>query len=232
MTTSAHPPLTESELIERARGLAGLSLAEVAARFGKPVPTDPRRAKGWTGALCELALGSTAASRAVPDFEALGIELKTIPVNRAGRPLETTFVCSIALPDVGDIEWSRSRACSKLRRVLWVPVLAERAIPMADRRFGSAFLWSPTPEEESALRWDWEELAGLIGRGRFEEVTGRLGKFLQVRPKAANGKSRRRVRDEDGAELLTLPRGFYLRPEFTWALLRRHLVLPGGSSSE
>jgi len=201
-------------------------LAQVAGRLGREVPTETRRAKGWAGALCELALGSTAGSRAVPDFQALGIELKTLPVNRMGKPLESTFVCTIPLLDVGDTEWHASRAFSKLRRVLWVPVLAERSIPIAERTFGAAFLWSPSSDEEQALRWDWEELAGLIGRGRQDEVTGHLGRFLQVRPKAANSRVRRRVRDEEGLEVLAPPRGFYLRPEFTAALVRRHLVLP------
>jgi DNA mismatch repair protein MutH len=219
-------PTTEVELLARAQKLAGVSLATVAARLGKSVPTETRRAKGWAGSLCELALGSTAGNRAVPDFQALGIELKTLPVNRFGKPLESTFVCTIPLPEVGDTEWEASRAFSKLRRVLWMPVLAERSIPIGERTFGAGFLWSPSAEEQAALRWDWEELAGLIGRGRLEEVTGHLGRFLQVRPKAANSRVRRRVRDEEGAPHLALPRGFYLRPEFTAQLLRRHVVLP------
>jgi DNA mismatch repair protein MutH len=176
--------------------------------------------------LCEKALGCTAQSRPIPDFEALGIELKTLPVNRVGKPLESTFVCSIALSDVDRIEWLNSRARSKLKRVLWLPILAERGIPPAERVIGSAFLWSPSSEEEAALCWDWEELAGLIGCGRIDEVNGYLGKFLQVRPKAARGSSRRTMRAVDGTLHDVLPRGFYLRQCFTSMLLHQHLVLP------
>jgi DNA mismatch repair protein MutH len=153
-----------------------------------------------------------------------------VPVNRSGKPLESTFVCTIALNDVDRIEWINSRARSKLKRVLWLPILAERSIPLAERVIGSAFLWSPSSEEEAALRWDWEELAGFIGCGRIDEVNGYLGKFLQVRPKAAHGASRRKMRSDDGTLHDVLPRGFYLRQCFTGMLLQQHLVLPSAAA--
>lgn len=43
--------------------------------------------------LLELYLGAMAGSKPEQDFPELGIELKTIPVDAAGKPLETTFVC-------------------------------------------------------------------------------------------------------------------------------------------
>ena len=42
--------------------------------------------------LLETALGATAGSKAEQDFSHLGIELKTLPINAEGFPLETTFV--------------------------------------------------------------------------------------------------------------------------------------------
>jgi DNA mismatch repair protein MutH len=71
------------------------------------------------------------------------------------------------------------------------------------------------------LRDDWEQLAEMIARGDVAQVTGHLGKVLQVRPKAASGRSRRRAPDEEGAVQWTMPRGFYLRPAFTAAILAR-----------
>lgn len=174
----------------------------------------------------ERALGATAASRSAPDFEGIGVELKTLPVDPTGYPCESTFVCTIPLEEVGEIEWPASRVCRKLSRVLWVVVEGAREIPVARRRLGSPLLWSPSPEEEAALRFDWEELAGVIGRGDVESVTGHMGRFLQVRPKAANSRARRRSIDADGRFFATLPRGFYLRPAFTARILKRHFALP------
>jgi DNA mismatch repair protein MutH len=87
-------------------------------------------------------------------------------------------------------------------------------------------LWSPSEEEDSALRWDWDELMGLIGRGEVHSITGHLGKVLQVRPKARDGQARRRALDAEGCHMQALPRGFYLRTGFTQRILRQHYLLP------
>jgi DNA mismatch repair protein MutH len=220
-------PRDESELLTRAAALAGLRLAELAGRFQAPVPLDLKRAKGFVGGLLERALGATAGSRAVPDFPELHIELKTLPVDRTGAPVESTFVCTIPLTEIGEVEWADSRVRRKLSRVLWVPVEGERRIPVGDRRIGQALLYELTAEDEALLRADWEELAGYIGRGHVEELRGSLGRVLQIRPKAAHSRARRLGFDADGAPFAALPRGFYLRPGFTGALLARHFALPG-----
>ena len=220
------PPRDEAELVQRAASLAGLRLSELAARFEQAVPQDLRRAKGFVGSLVERALGATAGSRALPDFPELSIELKTLPVNRGGAPVESTFVCTIPLTEIGEVEWANSRVRRKLARVLWVPVEGEREIPVGERRLGQALLYRLTQEDEQLLRADWEELSGYIGRGHVEELTGHLGKVLQIRPKAAHSRARRLGVDADGAPFAALPRGFYLRPSFTHALLRRHFALP------
>jgi len=223
---SVSPPQTERELVERAAQLAGLSLRELALRLELPVPADLRRAKGFVGGMLERALGATAGSRALPDFPGLHIELKTLPVDRSGTPLESTFVCTIPLTEIGDVEWADSRVRRKLSRVLWVPVEGERSITVGERRIGQALLYSLTDADEALLRQDWEELASMIGRGHVESLTGHLGKCLQIRPKAAHSRARRLGFDADGVPFAALPRGFYLRASFTRALLQRHYALP------
>ena len=71
-------PKSEADLLERCRGIAGRTLAELASRVGWHVPAEPRRAKGFTGQLLEECLGATAGSKSVPDFERLGVEMKSI----------------------------------------------------------------------------------------------------------------------------------------------------------
>jgi DNA mismatch repair protein MutH len=218
-------PNSESELFDRARAIAGRTLAELAERASLEVPRDLRRAKGFVGQLVERTLGATAASRAGPDFATLGVELKTLPMDERGRPVESTFVCTIPLARVGDIEWLDSPVRAKLRRVLFVPVEGERERPVGERRVGEPFLWSPSAEEESDLKFDWDELSGRIGRGDVESITGHFGRFLQVRPKAADSRSRRRAFDADGVAFAALPRGFYLRATFTERVVRERFGL-------
>jgi DNA mismatch repair protein MutH len=219
-------PQSEQELLDRAEALAGSSLAELAALAGAAVPPDLRRAKGFVGSLLERLLGATAGSRALPDFPELEIELKTLPVDRNGAPLESTFVCTIPLLEIGDVEWAASRVRRKLACVLWLPVQGSRDIPVGQRIVGQPLLYRLTPEDEALLQADWEELAGLIGRGHVESLTGHLGKCLQIRPKAAHSRARRLGFDADGVPFAALPRGFYLRASFTRSLLARHFALP------
>jgi DNA mismatch repair protein MutH len=81
-------------------------------------------------------------------------------------------------------------------------------------------LWRPSPDDLAALQRDWEDLAGLIGSGQTEAITGKLGRVLQVRPKAATGAVRTRTIDAEGELTHTLPRGFYLRTQFTQRIMQ------------
>jgi DNA mismatch repair protein MutH len=99
-------------------------------------------------------------------------------------------------------------------------------VTVAERRLGQPLLYELCPEDEAVLRADWEELSGYIGRGHVEALTGHLGRFLQIRPKAAHSRARRLGIDAEGAPFAALPRGFYLRPSFTGAILERHFALP------
>jgi DNA mismatch repair protein MutH len=220
---SVDPPRDEVELSVRLRKLAGRTLSGIAQEQGAVVPADLRRSKGWVGTLLEKALGATGASRAEPDFPRLGIELKSIPVDEKGRPLESCFVASLDLA-AADPRWETSAVRKKLARVAWVAVQASPRIPLAQRRCGAALLWSPSPEEEAVLRGDYEDIVELLAVG--VRVTARTGRFLQLRPKGRDGKALRWALDEEGAAARTAPRALYLRRSFTEALLARHFTLP------
>jgi DNA mismatch repair protein MutH len=221
----SQPPQSEAELLAQAQRLAGYTLGELAAMAKLPIPPNLKRDKGWIGVLLEIWLGASAGSKPEQDFAALGVELKTIPVDSQGRPLETTFVCVAPLTGNSGVTWETSHVRHKLNRVLWIPVEGERQIPLAERHVGSPLLWSPSVEEDHQLRMDWEELMDLIVLGQVERITARHGEVLQLRPKAANSKALTEAVGLHGQPILTLPRGFYLKKNFTTALLARHFLL-------
>lgn len=189
--------------------MAGRRLADVAAEHG--VVSAVLSNKGWAGLVVERALGATAGSRAEPDFPALGIELKTIPVDEGGRPVESCFVASLDLAAY-DLRWEASAVCKKLARVAWVPVEA-----FGERRCGAGFVWSPSSSELEVLRGDYEDIVDLLEVGA--RVTARTGTWLQLRPKGRDSKHLRRALDEEGGVVLAPPRAFYLRRSFTASLL-------------
>lgn len=220
-------PSSEHELLERVHNLAGLTLAEVAHMAKIERPVDLKRNKGWVGLLLENVLGASASSRPEPDFPTLGIELKTLPINSQGKPLETTFVCVAPLTGLVGVNWQNCWLKKKLSKVLWVPIICdtpfEKNIPLAERRIGSAFLWSPSVEDEQLLAMDWQELTDMIVLGEVENIHGKHGQVLQLRPKAANSKAKTQAFDQHGKPFMTLPRGFYLKIPFTQMLLSKHL---------
>lgn len=222
MSISPLPPKSEKELLERARLLAGLTLADLAIKFNQPVPKDPLHAKGWIGQLIEVALGATASSLAEPDFQLIGIELKTLPLTNSGKPKESTYVCTVPLTKLHEEEWQTCWLKRKLQRVLWLPLEADKRIPIAERHIGNAILWSPSDTQAIQLQQDWEELMELVCLGKLDQISSHMGRYLQIRPKAANAKSLTTTLDEEGNTIQTLPRGFYLRPDFTQQIIQAH----------
>jgi DNA mismatch repair protein MutH len=216
------PPDTEAQLFARADALAGRPLASVAQQLYMTVPPDLRRAKGWIGQVLEEALGASSGSQAQCDFPHLGIELKTLPVDRRGRPTQSTFVCTAPLDAANVTRWEDCWVRSKLSRVLFVPIVGSGA--PGERLVGSPILWSPTPEEEAALRADWEELTELTAMGELWQVDGRRGSVLQLRPKAADRTQHTWHLDADARWVRATPRAFYLRPRFTGAIVARALA--------
>lgn len=214
-------PKTEAELLQRAHQISGCSFAELAEEAAMAVPFDLKRDKGWVGQLLEWHLGAPAGSKPQQDFSELGIELKSIPVSHSGKPLETTFVSVAPLTGVQGLTWETSHVRNKLSRVLWIPVEGEREIPLAERHVGTPLIWSPSDEEESVLKNDWEELMEMIVFGRFDQLSARHGVALHLRPKAANSKALTEAYNVNGKPIKTLPRGFYLRTQFTEQILRR-----------
>jgi DNA mismatch repair protein MutH len=211
------PPSDLAELLARAHALESRSLDELALELGGVAGGRGLRTKGKAGELVERALGATGGSAKQPDFPDLGVELKTIPTDAAGRPLESTYVCFVTLDRADEQEWDTSWVRQKLARVLWVPLV--RAAADESARIGRPVLWQPTPDEEQTLRSDFEELMGRIAIGGIEGLTAHVGHALQIRPKARDGSVRTPVLAGDGEWALTVPRGFYLRPTFTARIL-------------
>lgn len=207
-------PASRRELAVRAAALKGHTVAELARALHLAVPPTSVRGKGFVGQLVELALGADPQARERPDFPALGVELKTIPVDAHGRPTASTFVCSIAMAAADRAEWATSTVAQRLACVLFVPVLPGATGDIGARAFGEARLWTPDAATSAALRDDWEDLMGAIGAGRGGSLTAREGQWLQVRPKAAHAQVRTLGPSPDGVAAM-LPLGFYLRPAFT-----------------
>ena len=208
-------PTNKHELMQRANGLAGITIQQLANKMQVDVPESLVHAKGWLGNLLEQYLGAEAASAPKPDFINLGIELKTIPIDENSKPKESTYICVVQLDPVALSSWENSLVKHKLTEVLWIPFEASKTIPVALRRIGTPVLWKPDSLQEQQLIKDWQELCDMIALGEIDKISSSMGTYLQIRPKAANASSLTIDKNQTEANALTLPRGFYLRSSFT-----------------
>lgn len=215
------PPKTVNCLIKRAENIAGKTLRQLAEEFGVPLPYHLHHAKGWIGQLLEQVLGASAGNQDCPDFKELGIELKTLPTSTEGLPLESTYLCRIALP-IQESDFYHSRAYSKLAKVLWVPIIVCDRSDISTRMVAPAVLWSPEGAILQSLQNDWEELTELMRLGHYENLSAHHGQYLQVRPKAASGKVLTQVINHQGQAISIVPKGFYLRSCLTRHILSTH----------
>ena len=208
-------------MLRHARALLGATLAEVADGLGVPVPVGALRTKGWSGQVIERELGGGDGPAHGPDFATLGIELKTVPVRGDLVPLESTAVCQIDPVAIAGESWTTSYARRKLSKVLFVALeVPEDTRSVGERRVVAVNLWTPSPDEESALRADFELFArDYFRRGRSAEITGHLGHVMQVRPKARNADDLRAAFGPNGQPVRLGKCGFYLRPAFVRGIL-------------
>lgn len=220
------PPRDEAELMARAKHLAGRSIGEIARDEGTLIEGGGARTKGKLGEVIERALGARGGAFAMHDFPEIQVELKTIPVGEGGRPRESTFVCTFSLAEAEHASWATSWARRKLGCVLWVPIVTPRGSAIEERRVGEAILWRPTPAQEAALAADFDDIMGMVGAGRVEDLDATRGRWLQARPKAAHGRVRTRAYGPEGEPLFATPRGLYLRARFTGAILVDPSAMP------
>jgi DNA mismatch repair protein MutH len=218
-------PTTIAQLEHRAEQLAGLTMTDLSSLHQVELPNDLRKDKGWQGQFIERCLGADGGNLAQPDFSFIGVELKTLPIDYSGQVQESTYVSVLDINKTLGIPWSDSVVCKKLQHVLWVPIARQKGQPLALSTIATPFFWQPSTSQNKQLRSDWENAMELVSLGKIHQLNARMGQILQVRPKAANSRVVTQTTDEQGNQAHTLPRGFYLRPQFTQQLLANSLKL-------
>lgn len=217
------PPQSINQLNQRARKLAGKTIGELVELYGDKSPKDLHIEKGWQGQFIERCLGADAGNLSKPDFSLIGVELKTLPIDYSGNVQESTYVSVVDINKSLGLSWRQSVVYHKLQHVLWVPIARQKGDPVTLSTVATPFLWQPEPAQEAVLKSDWENAMELISMGKIHQLNARLGEILQVRPKAANSRVLTATTDERGQPAQTLPRGFYLRPQFTQSLIDEFL---------
>lgn len=215
--------LSERTLLMFAQGLCGYSVKEVSEALSEPIPKYLKKNKGFIGILLEKILGSnTTNNKSCVDFPSLGIELKSIPINELGYPLEDTCICTVPLTQNTGLMWENSYLYQKIKKILWIAVQGSKKILLQDRLFKKAFIWSPSKYETKIVKSDWEILMDKIVLGEFKKISSTDSNVLYIKNKHRNKFSRIKFTDELGNLQLIKPKAFYFKKRFTKILLKKY----------
>jgi DNA mismatch repair endonuclease MutH len=154
------------------------------------------------------------------ELEALGLELKTIPLGPNAYPYEAMSFPAFDPAELAEEEWEDSELCGRLQNVLMAPVFRERRDDdLMDQRVCKPFRWTPSREQTNGIRVEWERYRDSFASGQVYNLpTSRETRFIHVRPHG-----------RDGSDTVVVPGGraivrqsFWLNPTFVQELVRSH----------
>jgi DNA mismatch repair endonuclease MutH len=179
------PLAFEAHVLDHVRRFVGRTVGDVAKELGVP----PSSAKNWAATVVRRALGVRDSRARILEFERLGIRIHTVPVNRDARPHEHTSFPAFQHEALAAEEWEDSELFGDLNRILFVPLLREaKGSPYADAVLQRPFFWSPTADQLSGIRREWEMFRDHIAGAQADRLPpASQTRYIHVRPKAALG---------------------------------------------
>ncbi len=182
----------ETELLAHAKKIEGLKISDLGQKVGRMDLIHRKHTKGLVAQLVEkeyFKIPTNSDER--PDFTELGIELKVSPlklVKSTGwfNAKERNVIKMVDYFNIYDNKnWSDSKLIHKLSRVLFVLYVHDKEKPAVEWQIVSAFLWSPSADEERMIQEDYTIIRDKIIAGeRNREGDNR---FLGTCPKHQGG---------------------------------------------
>jgi DNA mismatch repair endonuclease MutH len=214
---------TEDDLLERASQLKGKTITEI---FQGEIN---EKNKGNIGNIIEShGFGIKNNNDARPDFEALGIELKVLPLKRLGDKSltvkERTKICLINYKKLIEEKWDSSHARHKLYRILFVFYEYDNRSPMQSKILDN-LLYKLEINEEPLIRSDWERTKKLVGDGYAHTLSESQNRVLAASRSGAGKLSEDQWPEQPNQihSRTARQRSFSLKPSYTktlWSALQ------------
>ena len=178
--------LTRRRALTELQHLIGCELCDLARHYGVATHDRGRLNKGWAGLTLERHLGTPPNSRQQPDFS--GWELKGVALEfdatGAPRAKETMAITMLSPSHVIATPFARSHLRRKLRRMLVVGWVAE-STGQASARIVCVERFNLLPHIEALVKADYDLIRGLLRVYGPSALSGRVGEWVQTRPKGA-----------------------------------------------
>ncbi len=111
--------------------------------------------KGIIGKIIENIFQIKNKNDSDADWNDIGLELKTIPLNKKLNPKELTKICIIKKNNI-KVNWEKSQVYKKIKNILWIPYEGSVKIAISKKRILIPFIYTLTNKEEKIIKNEWE----------------------------------------------------------------------------
>ena len=208
----------ERAVLTHLHSVEGKSIADVAGSTGRPVGNG----KSAAASVVRRFLGEKTKGRS-GDFERFGVEVKVVPIDRTGQPIEATSFPSFIHEELAFESWEDSDLLGRLNRILFVPLERKKGQDQGTAVVRRAFFWSPTEIELRGIATEWGHYRDLIKEGGAATLPKQSQTtYIHVRPKARDASDR----DIAPGGVDVIRKCFWLNQAYVEHIIREH----GGSS--
>lgn len=179
----------EDSTLRKFTPFIGLTVEEISASLGYFKSSSNH--KGFLHDLSRRILGTN--SRSLPEFEANAIEMKTVRLQRNGKPREHMSFPHFDFETVSQQVWEESDFFEKVeRKFLFVVFDLDSSGRL---KLSKAFFWNMPYLDRLEAGRVWETTKNLILSSRTSFPKPRESAVAHVRPKGADGKDTRPLPD-------------------------------------
>ena len=170
--------------IQKLSNLVNKDLRELVDGYGITVFKNGQN-KGWAGQVIEQYLGAPTSSSKAPDFG--DWELKKISLHYKRDEIKVKYPMAITMineNEVRESNFTNSSLLKKLRRMVIAATIWERTYQERVIFYGSTiFDLDDHPQIYAQIESDYNLVRDKILDGKFSELNGYMGKYIQPRTK-------------------------------------------------
>lgn len=217
-----------SSILAHARKLEGRTLAY----FGDPASFKMPKgsAKGGFGLLVELVhFGLEANNESRPDFEKVGLELKTTPLVKGAKGVRVKERLVLNMIDFNKIvgeKWESSSFLRKNSRLLLIFYWHNDDEGPWEHKFELTGKWELPEEDSLIIKQDWESIVAKVREGKAHELSEGDTFLLGA---CTKGKDSTQVRPQPGSDIEAKSRAFSFKARYLKTIYDR---LRGAKSEE
>lgn len=126
------------------------------------------KSKNQIATIIKKTIGFKSVKSNIKEFEQLGIMVKTIKVRKSSNyPFEAVSFQTMKLKEFVTEEWEDSTFKEYINKILFIPVYSEKKDATLEEKYlGKSFFWSPSIEQESIIKNEWEQYKSEVLNGQ------------------------------------------------------------------